>query len=185
MHIHSQLGRAVAHQRAEPASTQAVSAFEPARGGTPPQIRAAGRNESLPSYAREFYDFQFDFPETRTFFERYAQKKGVSLAQLRERRWNKRRRGIFLDIFREAQQRRRLRHVDFFTKRLRIGYTHNVIDLPMKWYLGSYGLSMPTSWRTTFVKSEEIPTDEEGLSCFKPCCACSTTTFRRSSTRLS
>jgi hypothetical protein len=44
----------------------------------------AGWAEQIaPAYAREFYDFQFDFPETRAFFERYAHKKGVSLAQLR------------------------------------------------------------------------------------------------------
>jgi hypothetical protein len=36
----------------------------------------AGWAEQIaPAYAREFYDFQFDFPETRAFFERYAHKK--------------------------------------------------------------------------------------------------------------
>jgi hypothetical protein len=116
-----------------------------------------------PAYAREFYDFQFDFPETRTFFERYAQKKGVSLAQLRTA-LEQAQAGYLLDIFREAQRGGDF-GTEFFTKRLRIGYTHNVIDLPMKWYLGSYGLH--ADLLAHYIrKSEEIPTDE-GLELFQ------------------
>jgi hypothetical protein len=118
----------------------------------------AGWAEQIaPAYAREFYDFQFDFPETRAFFERYAQKKGVSLAQLRAG-LEQAQAGYLLDIFREAQRGGDF-GLDFFAKRLRIGYTHNVIDLPMKWYLGSYGLH--TDLLARYIReSDAIPADE-------------------------
>lgn len=110
-----------------------------------------------PDYAREFYDFQLSFPETRAFFERYAHKKGVSLAQLRVG-LEQTQGGYLLDIFREAQRGGNF-GVDFFAKRLRIGYVHHGIDLPMKWYLGSYALH--TDLLARYIrKSEEIPTDE-------------------------
>ena len=118
----------------------------------------AGWAEQIaPAYAREFYDFQFDFPGTRAFFERYEQKKGISLAQLRAG-LEQAQAGYLLDIFREAQRGGDF-GLDFFAKRLRIGYTHNVIDLPMKWYLGSYGLH--TDLLARYIReSEEIPVDE-------------------------
>jgi hypothetical protein len=97
------------------------------------------------------------FPETRAFFERYAHKKGVSLAQLRAG-LEQAQAGYLLDIFREAQRGGDF-GLDFFARRLRIGYVHNVIDLPMKWYLGSYGLH--TDLLARYIReSEEIPADE-------------------------
>ena len=108
-------------------------------------------------YAREFYDFQFDFPETRAFFERYAHKKGVSLAQLRAG-LEQAQADYLLEIFREAQRGGDFGSA-FFAKRLRIGYVHNVIDLPMKWYLGSYGLHIDMLSR--YIRdNEEIPPEE-------------------------
>lgn len=35
--------------------------------------------------AQRFYDFQFSFEPTRRFFERYAQSRGITLAELRRR----------------------------------------------------------------------------------------------------
>ncbi|MCS7300864.1 MAG: globin-coupled sensor protein [Fimbriimonadales bacterium] len=117
-----------------------------------------------PDYAREFYDFQFSFPETRAFFERYAQKKGVSLSQLRTG-LEQAQATYLLDIFREAQRGGEF-GMEFFQKRLRIGYVHNSIDLPMKWYLGSYGLHIDLLSRYIREAGDEIPA-EEGRDLFQ------------------
>ncbi|MGC8783881.1 MAG: methyl-accepting chemotaxis protein [Armatimonadota bacterium] len=86
--------------------------------------------------AKEFYDVQFAFPPTRGFFERYAQKKGITLEQLRQG-LEKTQAQYFRDIFQEAANGGRF-GTDYFERRLRIGYAHVVIDLPQKWYVGSY-----------------------------------------------
>lgn len=88
------------------------------------------------SIAKEFYDVQFAFAPTREFFERYAQKKGVTLEQLRQG-LEKTQAQYFRDIFREAANGGQF-GTDYFERRLRIGYVHVVIDLPPKWYMGSY-----------------------------------------------
>jgi len=88
--------------------------------------------------AKEFYDVQFAFLPTREFFERHAQKKGISLEQLRQG-LEKTQAQYFRDIFQEAANGGRF-GMDYFEKRLRIGYVHVVIDLPQKWYVGSYTL---------------------------------------------
>ncbi|OYT74324.1 MAG: hypothetical protein CFK49_09005, partial [Armatimonadetes bacterium JP3_11] len=38
-----------------------------------------------PQLVREFYDFQFQFPETLHFFNQYAQQRGIPLQTLRQR----------------------------------------------------------------------------------------------------
>ncbi|GIV19951.1 MAG: hypothetical protein KatS3mg023_1702 [Armatimonadota bacterium] len=88
------------------------------------------------SIAKQFYDVQFAFPPTREFFERYAQKKGITLEQLRQA-LEKTQAQYFRDIFQEAASGGQF-GTDYFEKRLRVGYVHVVIDLPQKWYLGSY-----------------------------------------------
>lgn len=88
--------------------------------------------------AKEFYDVQFAFPPTREFFERYAQKKGITLEQLRQG-LEKTQAQYFRDIFQEAAKSGQF-GMDYFERRLRIGYVHAVIDLPQKWYAGSYAL---------------------------------------------
>lgn len=86
--------------------------------------------------AKEFYDVQFAFAPTRAFFERYAQKKGIGLERLRQG-LEKTQAQYFRDIFAEAAGSGQF-GIDYFEKRLRIGYVHVVIDLPQKWYVGSY-----------------------------------------------
>jgi hypothetical protein len=86
--------------------------------------------------AREFYDHQFAFGPTRAFFEQYATAKGLPLDALR-RALEGAQAGYFRGIFHEAAGGGRF-GTDYFGGRLKIGHTHNVIDLPMKWYLGSY-----------------------------------------------
>ncbi|GIV07172.1 MAG: hypothetical protein KatS3mg017_0374 [Fimbriimonadales bacterium] len=125
---------------------------------------ASWAEQIAPDYTREFYDFQFNFGETRTFFERYAQKKGVSLSQMRVG-LEQAQANYLLDIFREAQRGGDF-GIEFFQKRLRIGYVHNAIDLPMKWYLGSYGMHIDILSRY-IREAEEIMPPEDGRELFQ------------------
>ncbi|MFQ3611726.1 MAG: globin-coupled sensor protein [Fimbriimonadales bacterium] len=117
----------------------------------------AWAEQIAPRMAREFYDFQFDFPETRQFFEQYALKKGVSLSQLRTA-LEQAQCSYFLEVFREADSSGEF-GVDYFAKRLKIGYVHNAIDLPTKWYIGSYGLYIDLVSRY-LREDESIPSEE-------------------------
>ncbi len=87
---------------------------------------------------REFYEHQFQFGPTRRFFEAQAQRKGVSLDALRAQ-LEKSQAGYFREIFAEARAGGEY-GVAYFEKRLFVGKLHNVIDLPLKWYVGSYSL---------------------------------------------
>ncbi len=87
-----------------------------------------------PAVAHEFYDWQFEFPHTLSFFQGMAQKKGVSLTELRSVLENAQA-GYFVSIFRGADSNWGVSH---FENRLRIGWTHDQIDLPTKWFVGSF-----------------------------------------------
>ena len=87
---------------------------------------------------KEFYDVQFSFSETREFLQRVADEKGISLEELR-RRLERTQLEYFMDIFEEARRGGNF-GTSYFERRLRIGSVHNVLNLPMKWYIGSYGL---------------------------------------------
>ena len=84
--------------------------------------------------AREFYEWQFAFPRTRQFFERHAQRKGVSLPALR-RALESTQAEYFRSVFTGARDGYGLA---YFESRLRVGSTHDRIDLPFKWYIGAY-----------------------------------------------
>ncbi len=88
--------------------------------------------------ARDFYDHQFSFPPTRAFFAAFAQQHGVSLSQLRQR-LEQAQVGYFQQIFEEATKGGQF-GTTYFEQRLQIGRRHNAINLPLKWYLGSYAL---------------------------------------------
>ncbi len=87
---------------------------------------------------REFYDIQFSFPPTREFMERVAKSKGLTPEQLRSQ-LERTQLQYFLSIFEEARNGGNF-GLPYFERRLRIGSVHNVLNLPMKWYLGSYGI---------------------------------------------
>lgn len=84
--------------------------------------------------AKDFYDWQFEFVETRRFFENFAEKRGISLADLR--------------TVLESSQAQYLEEictgakdgwsVTYFERRLVVGAVHERIELPSKWYIGSY-----------------------------------------------
>ena len=84
--------------------------------------------------ACEFYDWQFGFAPTKAFFSAHAAKSGIKLADLRaalERAQAK----YFREIFLGARSNWDLK---YFENRLIVGCAHDRIDLPFKWYIGSY-----------------------------------------------
>ena len=84
--------------------------------------------------AREFYDWQFSFAPTRIFFEDIARRRQIALAALRER-LERSQATYITEAFAGAQQNWGL---DYFERRLRVGWLHDQINLPFKWYVGSY-----------------------------------------------
>ncbi|MFN8223078.1 MAG: globin-coupled sensor protein [Gaiellales bacterium] len=99
--------------------------------------RLAGwADSSADAIAKEFYEIQFGFGPTRTFFDAQAARKGVGIEELRSALEGAQA-GYFRQIFEEAAGSGRY-GVDYFERRLAVGRLHNIIDLPFKWYLGSY-----------------------------------------------
>jgi methyl-accepting chemotaxis protein len=87
-----------------------------------------------PALIKDFYDWQFEFPATRRFFELHARRRGIALPELRE---NLERAQIqyFTEVFEGAASGW---NVEYFERRLYVGWLHDQIDLPYKWYIGSY-----------------------------------------------
>lgn len=86
--------------------------------------------------AQEFYIHQFSFPPTVAFFEQQAQRKKMSLNELCQY-LEKKQAEYFREIFQEAVTSGHF-GTTYFERRLYIGKLHNVINLPLKWYVGSY-----------------------------------------------
>ena len=89
--------------------------------------------------ARRFYDQQFGFAATRQFFVDYAQAKGRDLDDLRQS-LESAQAGYITSVFEGASTGWGL---DYFETRLHIGLVHDQINLPFKWYVGSYCLWRP------------------------------------------
>ena len=86
--------------------------------------------------AAELTEHHFSFPRTRAFFETHAAKKGIPLEALREA-WQGAQKAHFEEIFAQAAEPDAF-GVAYFDGMLHVGQVHNAIDLPLKWYLGSY-----------------------------------------------
>jgi methyl-accepting chemotaxis protein len=86
--------------------------------------------------AHAFYEHQFGHPASRSFFERYAAAKGIQIGALREG-LERAQAGYFKEIFAEAAESGRY-GAAYFERRFAVGALHNKINLPLKWYLGSY-----------------------------------------------
>ena len=86
--------------------------------------------------AGEFYEHQFAFGPTLAFFNARATGTNRPLSSVREA-LEKAQAGYFRQIFEEAAGDGRF-GVDYFERRLQVGKLHNSIDLPFKWYIGSY-----------------------------------------------
>ena len=97
---------------------------------------AGWAEKSAGPIANEFYDHQFTFGETRLFFEEFSQRSGRSMQDLRSGLEGAQV-GYLRGIFNEAKGAGRF-GTEYFEGRLRIGRLHNTINLPLKWYLGSY-----------------------------------------------
>ncbi|MGE3913116.1 MAG: methyl-accepting chemotaxis protein [Chloroflexota bacterium] len=92
------------------------------------------------SLVREFYDRQFAHPGTRAFFEAQAARMQRPLAEVRAH-LEKMQAGYFVSIFDEAANGGQF-GAAYFEQRLRVGQIHNQINLPLKWYVASYGAYM-------------------------------------------
>lgn len=88
------------------------------------------------SLAEQFYDHQFGFAPTRKFFADYARSRGQDLDSLR-RGLEGAQAGYIESVFGAASTGWNL---DYFETRLHVGLIHDRIDLPFKWYVGSYCL---------------------------------------------
>ena len=87
-----------------------------------------------PEVAREFYDWQFAFGPTLAFFERMAAARQMSLGALRSV-LEASQTGYIIGLFAGAES---YWGVAYFEDRLVIGSVHDRINLPFKWYIGSY-----------------------------------------------
>lgn len=85
-------------------------------------------------FAVEFYDYQFAFEGTRKFLEAYAASKEMDVHSLRNRLQTVQA-DYFEGLFAGANSGWAK---DYFNHRLYIGILHNDINLPLKWYIGSY-----------------------------------------------
>ena len=86
--------------------------------------------------AKEFYDHQFTQKGSLEFFETFARGRSMGMDALRKHLENAQA-NYFRRIFDEAVSGRGFGS-EYFAKRMHIGHIHNVIDLPVKWYIGSY-----------------------------------------------
>jgi len=84
--------------------------------------------------AKAFYDWQFAFGPTLEFFQGMCHKKGCTLDELRAH-LERSQAEYFRQIFEGAREEW---GEDYFERRLKVGLVHDRIDLPFKWYIGSY-----------------------------------------------
>jgi len=84
--------------------------------------------------AHEFYEWQFSFGPTSAFFADFAASQGLPLATLRER-LERAQAQYLVTCFSGAKEGY---DVSYFEHRLHVGAVHDRINLPFKWYIGSY-----------------------------------------------
>ena len=90
--------------------------------------------DNADSIAKEFYDWQFGFGPTESFFQQMMEKKQLSREQLRSHLEGAQA-GYLKGVFEGADENW---GIDYFRSRLKVGNIHDQINLPLKWYLGSY-----------------------------------------------
>ena len=86
--------------------------------------------------AAELTEHTFAFPATAEFFNTQVAGQDISLAALRKG-WRAAQVGHWRAIFAEPAKARPF-GVDYFEGLLRVGVLHNQINLPLKWFLGTY-----------------------------------------------
>jgi methyl-accepting chemotaxis protein len=92
--------------------------------------------KAVPGIVTRFYDHQFGFTATADYFRDYAATSGHSLAELRSG-LERAQQGYLMAIFDAAADEHAF-GPQYFESRLRVGRVHNKINLPLKWYMGSY-----------------------------------------------
>jgi methyl-accepting chemotaxis protein len=93
-------------------------------------------NEVADTVAAELTDHHFAFPATLEFFRNYVAGKGIALEALQQG-WQAAQAGHWRAIFAEPAQADPF-GLNYFEGLLGVGALHNKINLPLKWYLGSY-----------------------------------------------
>jgi methyl-accepting chemotaxis protein len=78
----------------------------------------------------------FEYPATRAFLTGYVDGKGMPLDALRDG-WQAAQAAHFRQIFEQGRASKPF-GTAYFEQLLAVGKLHNVIDLPLKWYIGSY-----------------------------------------------
>jgi len=90
--------------------------------------------EHAPAMAARFYDWQFEVPPTRAFFDSFAASRGMPLPALRAK-LEQSQAAYLVSCFRGAVEGF---GVPYFERRLEVGAVHDRINLPLKWYIGAY-----------------------------------------------
>ncbi len=93
-------------------------------------------DEVAEAVAEELTDHHFKFSATQDFFRNYVASKGIELSALRDG-WKAAQAGHWRAIFAEPSQSDPF-GLAYFEGLLGVGALHNKINLPLKWYLGSY-----------------------------------------------
>ena len=91
-------------------------------------------NENAPQIAKQFYDYQFSFGPTEQFFMEFARSSGRNITELRSS-LEQAQTQYLKSIFEGANSGWDLAYLEM---RLHVGAVHDRIDLPFKWYVGSY-----------------------------------------------
>ncbi len=116
-----------------------------------------------PVVAKAFYDWQFSFTPTREYFEGFAHARQMSLTMLRQH-LETAQAGYFAEVFEGAAANW---DVEYFERRLKVGKVHDKIDLPLKWYVGSYAEYQRLTGiflRKSFKDQEKIAQAERAVS---------------------
>lgn len=91
-------------------------------------------NRVADKLSKRFYDWQFTFGPTKAFFKEYSLQNGMNIDRLRIM-LEKAQSQYFKEVFAGAKEGW---GVNYMEKRLKIGLRHDQINLPFKWYMGSY-----------------------------------------------
>ena len=90
--------------------------------------------ENAAGLAEAFYDWQFAFPPTAAFFADFARARNMPITQLRPH-LERAQADYLAGCFRGARDGF---GVSYYERRLEVGAVHDRINLPFKWYVGSY-----------------------------------------------
>ncbi|MGH2873489.1 MAG: protoglobin domain-containing protein, partial [Solirubrobacteraceae bacterium] len=120
-------------------------------------------DEVADEVARELAAHHFEFPAAAEFFRNHAAQAGIELAELRAG-WQAAQAAHWRAIFAEPDGSDPF-GADYFAALLGVGALHNKIDVPLKWYLGSYPAYMDAVRRAL---REHPPVLESELGARRP-----------------